>query len=251
MKMATEFLNRSGLPSIAYVKSEGDPDKPAVMFLGGFRSDMQGTKATFLEKTCRDRRQSFVRFDYSGHGQSEGNFKDGTISSWAQDALDILDHKTSGPVILVGSSMGGWIALLIALKRKKRVHGLAGLAAAPDFTKVIESRMSDKQKEAICRQGYFDLDNEYSPEPYPITGKLLQDGRQNALLNDDIDINIPVRLIQGKKDTDVAWQTAEQIKNAIVGTDVEVSLLEDSCHRLSGEMELKLIDRKIIELSGY
>jgi len=249
--MTTEYLTRNKLPSIAYVKSEGDPDKPGVMFLGGFRSDMQGTKATYLEKTCQERGQNFIRFDYSGHGESEGDFKDGTISLWTQDALDILDHKTNGPIILVGSSMGGWIALLLALKRKTRVAGLIGLAAAPDFTRVIESRMSAEHNEAIARQGNFDLDNDYSPDPYPITAKLLEDGRQNALLNDDIDINIPVRLIQGKKDTDVDWETAEHIKQAIAGSDVEVTLLKDSDHRLSGDEELELIDSKIVELSGY
>ena len=245
-----EFLIRDDAPDLAYIKTEATPEMagaPAIMFLGGFRSDMEGTKAIYFEKTCKERGQAYIRFDYRGHGQSKGKFEEACIGEWTQDALDILERCTSGPVILVGSSMGGWIALLIALQQAEHVQAIIGLATAPDFTKWMEAGMSEDQKEFLRVQGYFELLNDYG-NPYIITQKLLEDGRRHSLLDGTININIPVRLIQGMKDADVEWQTAHRIKNAVSGTDVQVFLLEDADHRLSSPKQLEMINGVICDL---
>ena len=245
-----EFLKRDNAPDLAYVSLEST-DKgenlPTLMFLGGFRSDMEGTKALFLEEKCRARGQAFIRFDYRGHGVSEGKFEEACISDWTQDAKDILEHCTKGPVMLVGSSMGGWISLLLALQRPDRIHSFIGLAAAPDFTKIMEAMMSDEQKNALENKGYFDLPNDYDT-PYIITKKLIEDGRQNCLLDKNLKINIPIRLIQGMKDTDVEWQTAHRIKNSILNDDAEVILLENADHRLSTPEDLEILDKTVQSL---
>lgn len=249
----TEFLVRDQAPNLTYVKTEGSKrmdNVPTVMFLGGFRSDMQGTKATYFEQKCKERGQSYIRFDYRGHGESEGEFDEACISDWARDASDILDHCTSGPVVLVGSSMGGWISLLIALQQSERVKAIIGLAAAPDFTTWMEADMNEEQKTSLETKGFFELPNDYDDEPYIITKKLLEDGRENSLLDLSINIDVPVRLIQGMKDADVEWQTAHRIKNAITGEDVEVLLLEEADHRLSEPDQLEIIDSVIASLSG-
>lgn len=241
------YLERTNKPNLAYAKYGGsNKAAPTLMFLGGFRSDMEGTKAIFLENFCKEREIRFVRFDYSGHGVSGGEFTDGCISEWASDAQDILDHCTVGQVMLVGSSMGGWISLLLALKNKARIHSIVGLAAAPDFTKIMEVRMNEQQKALLESQGYFALDNDYSDDPYIITKKLIDDGRSQSLLDSSIDVQCPVRLIQGQKDTDVAWQTAGQIKQSIHHDDVTVILLKDADHRLSSPDQLDIL-RETIE----
>ncbi|HPF78191.1 MAG TPA: alpha/beta hydrolase [Alphaproteobacteria bacterium] len=244
----TEYLKRRNLPDLAFVSTpatQKGAHLPTIMFLGGFRSDMEGTKALFLEEKCRARGQGYIRFDYRGHGQSEGKFEDACISDWTQDALDVLERCTSGPVILVGSSMGGWISLLLALKKPDRVQAMVGLAAAPDFTRIMEERMSNAQKEALNKEGFFELPNDYDDAPYIITRKLIEDGRRNFLLTGDIAINKPVRLIQGMKDADVEWQTAPRIKNALISEDVEVFLLEEADHRLSAPDQLAVLDQVI------
>lgn len=248
--METAFLERPDRPPLAYVRTNGRTDLPTVIFLGGFRSDMQGTKATFLEERCKARAQSYIRFDYSGHGESGGEFEDGTITGWADDAADIIQSLTEGPLVLVGSSMGGWISLLLALRYPSKVIGLVGLAAAPDFTREMAADIDDDQRRMLEEKGYFELENDYSDEPYIITRKLVEDGNSNLLLDKDIVLDIPVRIIQGMKDADVEWQTAHRIKNAITGEDVEVCLIEDGDHRLSGEKELELIDRMVCAVSG-
>lgn len=240
-----KYLKREGKPSLAYVSSAGDKS-PTVMFLGGFRSDMEGTKATFLESKCIEAGHPFIRFDYSGHGVSEGKFEDGCIGDWAEDALAILDELTDEPVVLVGSSMGGWISLLLALKRPDRIHAIVGLAAAPDFTKIMEEKMTSEQREELENKGFFALDNEYSDEPYVITKKLIDDGKEQCLLHSDINIKCPVRLIQGKKDTDVEWRTAEVIQDKLITNDVDVILLDDADHRLSAPEELDVLRQTVI-----
>ena len=240
-----EFLKRDNAPDLAYVKTKTtNHNLPDVVFLGGFRSDMEGTKAMYLEEQCKKRGQGYVRFDYRGHGKSKGVFEEACISEWAQDAQDIIEHCTSDAVILVGSSMGGWISLLTAQK-SDRVTGLIGLAAAPDFTLWMEAGMNEDQKQQLNNEGYFELPNDYDSEPYIITKKLIEDGRQNALLEQEIQIAIPVRLIQGMKDTDVEWQVAHRIKNVITGNDVEVILLENADHRLSTPDELQVLNNTL------
>lgn len=238
---------------IAYVKvpaSAGGAALPTVIFMGGYRSDMEGTKALFLQAQCAARGQDFVRFDYGGHGVSGGAFADGTIGSWTDDALAVIDHLTDGKVILVGSSMGGWISLLCALKRPDRVAGLIGLAAAPDFTREVIERLSDDHKRQLTEKGYFEEPNDYSDEPYIFTQKLLDDGHARCLLDKPINLTIPVRLIQGMRDTDVEWQKAHRIKNAITGDDVEVILLETADHRLSRDEDLVVLGRILADLSA-
>ncbi|MEM9468544.1 MAG: alpha/beta hydrolase [Pseudomonadota bacterium] len=244
MVQTPKILKRETKPDLAYVKTpstETGSHLPTVMFLGGFRSDMEGTKALFLEEKCKKAGQAFIRFDYSGHGVSGGAFEEGCIGDWADDALAILDELTHGPVIFIGSSMGGWISLLLALKRPERVEAIIGLAAAPDFTKIMEQRMSDDQKKKLETDGFFALDNDYSDEPYVITKKLIEDGRAQCLLDETIDIQCPVRLIQGKKDTDVNWKTAEIIQDKLLSEDVDVILLYKADHRLSAPNELVVL----------
>lgn len=245
------YLKRDDAPDLAYIFSEGDPTLPTVMFLTGFRSDMYGTKALYLEEACRKRNQPYIRFDYRGHGRSGGRFEDGTIGLWTQDALDILESLTQGPVVAVGSSLGGWIALNIAQRRADRITGLVGIAAAPDFTRSVRAGLNPEQQSALMRDGYVDLPNDYSDEPYRFTAALLDDGEQYCLLDRAVAISCPVRLIQGMLDDDVEWQTAHRIKNAIVApSDADVFLVEQGDHRLSRPEDLALIDRQVRAVSG-
>lgn len=242
-----DFLKRINAPDLAYLTIKGEK-QPFVMFLGGFRSDMMGTKAQFLEDQCKEMGLPYIRFDYRGHGESGGKFEEACISDWAQDALDILDNCTEGEVILIGSSMGGWISLLVGLQRPERIKAIIGLAAAPDFTKWMEERMTNEQHENLSADGYFELPNEYD-NPYIITQKLLEDGHQNSLLESDIAIECPVRLIQGMKDDAVEWQTAHRIRNALVSKDVEVALIEEADHRLSSPNELHILQNTLNDLT--
>lgn len=243
------YLNRKNKLSLAYHYFEGQSDLPPVVFLGGFRSDMEGTKALYLEKTCKERDQSFLRFDYSGHGQSYGQFEEGFIGQWTGDAHDIITDKISRPAILVGSSMGGWISLLLALNHPSLFYGLIGLAAAPDFTRWIEEGMNAKQKNDLNKNGLFLLENDYG-DPYAISKKLLDDGRKQSILNKNITVNFPVILIQGKKDADVPWQTAEKIKEVFGGKNIEVIYINEGDHRLSSPDELEIINGAILKMNG-
>lgn len=247
-RLPIQFFERKNAPNLVYIKYEGRADLPTVMFLGGFRSDMMGSKASFLEECCRKRDQSYIRFDYSGHGQSQGEFEEGCISDWAQDSEDILIRCTSGEVILVGSSMGGWISLLLAQKGIGNICALIGIAAAPDFTTWMERDMTDVQRKDLEQKGFFALPSDYDT-PYIITKKLIEDGRKNCLLAGDININCPVRLLQGKKDPDVPWETAEKIKAAITGDDVQIFYQDEGNHSLSSPADLALLDDVLTQLS--
>ncbi len=222
---------------------------PGVVFMGGYRSDMEGTKALFLEEECRARGQSYIRFDYGGHGQSGGAFKDGTIGAWLDDALAVIDQLTSGPLILAGSSMGGWISLLCALARPGRIKGVIGLAAAPDFTREVKEKMTDGHRAQMAAKGYFEEPNDYSDEPYIFTQKLLEDGERHCLLDRAVDLAIPVRLIQGKQDADVPWQKAERIRDALTAPDTEVILIETGDHRLSRPEDLGVLAQVLADLN--
>lgn len=252
--MSHSILKRDGKPALAYRKTPAAAGHalPSVLFLPGFRSDMEGTKALYLEEQCKARGQGYIRFDYSGHGLSGGNFTDLVLSDWAEDTLAIFDTQTDGePVVLVGSSMGGWLALLVALQRKERLAGLVGIAAAPDFTHdIYYNKMNQDQRDILDSQGYFDVPNDYSDEPYRLTKALMDDGMKNGLLDKGIDLNCPVRLVQGKLDTDVDWHFAERIKGAISGHDVQVHLVGEGDHRLSRVQDLDLIDRCVRQVSG-
>lgn len=248
--MPLKFLKREGRPDIAYQETKGENAAlPTVVFMGGFRSDMTGSKAEFLHRSCTARGQRYLRFDYSGHGQSGGDFMDGTIGSWLEDSLAVVDTLTQGPLIVAGSSMGGWIALRVALLRKDRVAGLIGLAAAPDFTRDIPKMMTTAQKEDLGSKGYFTEANDYD-SPYIFTKKLLDEAEAHCLLDGPIAIDCPVRLIQGMKDKDVPWQTAHRIANAITAADKKVYLREEGTHGLSNEDDLALLEQCVMELSA-
>ncbi len=241
---------------IAYHKTEGAPDSggPAVLFCGGFMSDMTGSKATTLEGWAAREGRAFVRFDYSGHGASEGAFRDGTVGAWLADALHVLDTLLAGPTILVGSSMGGWIACLIARARPERVAGLIGIAAAPDFTDRLWHReLDDTARKAILDYGFVELFSEYGPDPYVFTKALFDDGRTHFVMDSSLRIDAPVRLIQGTADPDVPWETAKDLAchmQASGSADVEAVIVPAGDHRLSTEADLARLVRVVEEVSA-
>jgi pimeloyl-ACP methyl ester carboxylesterase len=244
----SEILTREDGVTIAYRASAGST--PGVVFLGGFKSDMTGTKATALEAHCRRAGRFFVRFDYMGHGESTGRFEDGTIGRWAEDALAVVDQVTDGSLVLVGSSMGGWIALLCALARPARVAGVVGIAAAPDFTEeLMWGRFSAEAKHALETTGLWREPSEYDPDGYPITMQLIEEGRKHLLLSRAaIAIHVPVRLIHGMKDTSVPWSTAPRLASLLLADDVRVKLIKDGDHRLSREQDLAILFDTVDEL---
>jgi hypothetical protein len=220
---------------------------PGVVFLGGFNSDMTGNKAADLSAFCAATGRAFLRFDYSGHGESGGRFEDGTISRWSADAASVLEALTNGPQVLVGSSMGGWIALLLALRSPQRVAGLIGIAAAPDFTQRVTDGLSEVARAAIDRDGVWHRPSAYGAA-YPITRALLEDGRQHLLLHAPVPLRCPVRLLHGQQDPDVPWELSLRLAAAIAGPDVHVTLVKDGDHRLSRPQDLRLLRRTLAAL---
>lgn len=238
-----ERTGQLGSTPLAYRAISGR--KAGVVFLGGFHSDMTGDKARYLADWCARYEHPFVRFDYSGHGVSGGRFEDGTISQWLQDAETVILALTKGPQVLVGSSMGGWIALLLALRSPERVKGLAGIAPAPDFTEdLMWANFSDAVRIQIMREGSWQRESAYGGA-YPITRNLILDGRRNLLLRNDIPLKCPVRLIHGQADTDVPWRRSLMLAERLASTDVEVTLVKDGDHRLSRPSDLRLLGRAL------
>jgi pimeloyl-ACP methyl ester carboxylesterase len=232
-------LDRSDGKQLAWIRAAGQA--PTVVFLPGYRSDMAGEKATMLAAFCAAHGQAMLRFDYSGHGASDGIFEDGTIGAWAADALTAIDAMTEGPLLLVGSSMGGWIALLTALARPARIAGLIGIAAAPDFTETLMwAAMTPAERTTLLRDGVLHAPSQYG-EPYVITRALIEDGRNRLVLNGPIAIACPVRLLHGQRDPDVPWETALRIAEQITGEDVRITLVKDGDHRLSRPQDLDLL----------
>lgn len=251
--VSAEILARSDGATIAYRRraaAGAGTSLPGLLFLGGFASDMNGTKATALDSFCADRGQAFVRFDYMGHGQSSGRFEDGTIGRWTEDALAVLDALTDGPQILVGSSMGGWVMLNVALVRPFRVAALVGIAAAPDFTDDIWTGMDELQRGRLLAEGRIFLPSEYGAAPYPITRGLIEDGRHHLRLSRPMPISCPVRLLHGMRDTDVPWRKSLAIAERLEAQDVQVTLIKDGDHRLSRDQDLDLLLRTVGRLSG-
>lgn len=234
---------------IAYAASPGRG--PAVVFLGGLRSDMTGTKATFLDGWCRACGRAFLRFDYTGHGASAGRFEDGTIGAWTADALAVLDRLTEGKVVLVGSSMGGWVMLNAALARPDRVAALVGIAAAPDFTEdLLWGRWDEEARATLLIHGVVIEPNPYDPAGYPYTRALIEDGRRHLRLRGPIPLACPVRLLHGQRDDAVPWQTSLRLADRLVAEDVQVTLVKDGDHRLSREADLSLLGRTLGALLG-
>ena len=235
---AAEFLALPDGSAIAYHHSPGST--PGIVFCAGFNSNMQGVKALALEQWCRQQGRQYTRFDYFGHGQSSGCVEQGCIGRWRDDTLAVLDELTSGPQIVVGSSMGGWLMLLVAQERPERVLGLVGLAAAPDFTQRLRSSLTAEQRRQLESIGHADLANCYDDgEPFRIGRLLLEEGDAHLLLDSEISFEGPVRLIQGQRDEDVPWQLALGLAEKISGFDVEVQLVKNGDHRLSEAADLE------------
>ncbi|MDP6343839.1 MAG: alpha/beta hydrolase [Alphaproteobacteria bacterium] len=231
------ILNRADGTAIAYHHHPGKG--PGVIFCGGFMSDMTGTKATALEAACAKAGRSYTRFDYRGHGQSSGRFEDGTIGLWADDAVAVLDQATQGPQVVVGSSMGGWIMLLMARARPERIAGLVGIAPAPDFVLRMWQDYPEEIRQTLRRDGVYRAPSEYSDEPYAITMRLIEEGRQNLVLQEPLAVDCPVRILHGMQDPDVPWRQSLEIVELLQGDDIAVTFVKNGDHRLSepGDIE--------------
>ena len=242
-----EFLDTPAGRRIAYRRSPGAG--PAVVFLGGFVSDMEGTKAVHLEGWAAARGQAFLRFDYSGHGASSGAFDEGSIGDWAADAMAVLDALVEGPAVLVGSSMGGWIALLIARARPERVAAMVTIAAAPDFTEdLMWAGFSDAERDAILEEGGIRIPSDYGA-PYVITRRLIEDGRDNLVLRGPLALPFPVRMLQGTADPEVPMATALALLAHAEGPDLRLTLVRDADHRFSTPACLDLIAAAVADVS--
>lgn len=240
------YLDAPSGRRIAYVKTDGRA--PGVVFLGGFMSDMTGTKAVHLEEWAEKSGQAFLRFDYSGHGQSSEEFSDGCISDWAEDARTAIERLTAGPQVLVGSSMGGWIALLCATAISGRVAGLVTIAAAPDFTEdSMWAGFDDAQRATLLAEGQIRLPSDYD-EPYTITRKLIEDGRENLVLRSPLNLKVPVRMLQGTADQDVDMSVATRLLQHVEGEDIELCLVKGADHRFSNEGCLRKIEKELAEV---
>ena len=241
-----EFLDTPQRRKIAYEKTEGAG--PCVVFLGGLKSDMDGTKAIHLEDWALAKGRAFLRFDYSGHGSSSGTFTDGCIGDWAQDTAAVLNALTDGPLLLVGSSMGGWQALLAAKRMPERIMGMVTIAAAPDFTEdSMWAGFSDAQKTELEEQGQVALPSDYG-EPYIITKRMIEDGRAQLVLREDLELPFPVRFLQGTADTDVDMSVALRLLHRASGSDMRLTLVDGADHRFSDNACLALIERSVEEV---
>ena len=228
---------------IAFHQTPGDG--PGVVFLGGLKSDMEGSKALHLEAWAKRTGRAFLRFDYSGHGESSGQFTDGCIGDWAEDAEAAILTLTEGPQVLVGSSMGGWQALLFTRRHPDQVAGLVGIAAAPDFTEDgMWDSWSDAQKAEMAETGQVALPSDYG-EPYIITKRMIEDGRQQLVLRSPLVIKAPVRLLQGTADEDVDMSVALRLLAHMDGPDIRLELVKGADHRFSDEYCLSRIETAI------
>ncbi len=242
----TEFLEGPQGRRIAYNRVEGAG--AGVLFLGGFKSDMQGTKAVFLEEWARATGRSFLRFDYSGHGESDGAFEEGAIGDWLADAQAVLSALTEGPQILVGSSMGGWISLLLARAMPERVAGLVTIAAAPDFTeRGFWAEFSDLERAKLLREGRILRPSDYG-EPYVITRRLIEEGRAHLVMEAPLPLSFPVRFLQGTADRDVPASWATDLLAHAQGSDMRLLLVKGADHRFSTPECLGLIGEAVEEL---
>jgi len=222
---------------------------PGVVFLGGFRSDMTGTKACALAAWAAAQGRAFLRFDYSGHGVSGGAFEDGCIGDWLADARAVL-ALAEGPQVLVGSSMGGWLALLLAREAPERVAGLVTIAAAPDFTEDIWAGFGADQRAALLREGRVALGSDYSDDPDVITRRLIEDGRRHLLLRAPLHLPMPVRMLQGTADADVPQAVALRLLDHAEGPDMRLTLVKGADHRFSTPACLRLIEAAVAAVAA-
>ncbi|KAA3626451.1 MAG: alpha/beta hydrolase [Proteobacteria bacterium] len=216
------------------------------MFLGGYHSEMTGTKGEWLADYCRRTGRAYLRLDYSGHGLSGGDFADGTIGGWCRDALTVMERRVSGPCILVGSSMGGWIMLLVARELGDRVRGMVGIAAAPDFTRdLMWNAFDSSTRQRLETEGIVYLESDYDDTKIPVRREFIEDGNRHLLLDAPIPIRCPVHLLHGRKDPDVPWQTAERLMEGLESEAVTVSYFKDGDHRLSEPRYLEFLGRAL------
>ena len=242
----SSYLDTNDGRRIAYHQSHGNG--PGVVFLGGFMSDMQGTKAVHLEAQALAGGHAFLRFDYSGHGASSGAFTDGCISDWAADAMAVIEALTQGPQILVGSSMGGWIALLIARMMPDRIAGLVTIAAAPDFTEdSMWAGFTAAQRAELMEAGQISLPSDYDA-PYTITRNLIEDGRKNLVLKSPLDLPFIVRFLQGTADSDVNMSVALSLLDHASSLNMRLTMVAGADHRFSDVACLGLLDDSITEV---
>ncbi len=215
---------------------------PTLVFLPGYMSDMDGGKATTLYLRAKETGQACLLLDYSGCGSSEGEFADGSLSIWRDEVLALIKAHVDGPVIVIGSSMGGWLMLLVAQSLSKQLAGVIGIAAAPDFS---NWGFTSEQKAALAKGETVFEDNPYGPEPTPTYAKFWQDAEAHRLLDKPIEINAPVRLLHGQRDADVPWDISMQIARQLRSDDVQVSLVKDGDHRLSRDQDIELLLRTV------
>lgn len=242
--MSQTFTNANGL-KLAYRQTRGSG--PTLVFLPGYMSDMAGGKACAVFDWAEANGRSCLLLDYAGCGESEGDFAEQTLSGWRDDVLAMIGALVEGPVVLVGSSMGGWLMLLVGLVLGERLAGLVGIAAAPDFTRW---GFTDEQRETIRRDGVLMQDNPYGPEATPTWRGLYDDGAANELLDGDIAIDCPVRLLHGQADADVPWKLSPKLAEKLNSTDVRVTLIKDGDHRLSRPEDVTLLIAAVAELSA-
>jgi len=245
--IALEILNTTGFlgspgETLAYKRNAADAlhkNAPTLIWCGGLKSDMEGGKATHLQDWAIEQGRAFIRFDYYGHGESSGDFEKAGIGRWAQDTAQVIDDLAEGDVILIGSSMGGWAALLAALERPARIVGLVLIAPAPDFTGSLmwDGFSKDIQNE-IMTQGVYYEPSEYG-EPMPISKMLIEDGQENLILDKPIPFSGPVRILQGMQDPDVPYKHAMKLIDTITSEDLEITLVKSGDHRLSNPIDLK------------
>ncbi|XP_063309239.1 palmitoyl-protein thioesterase ABHD10, mitochondrial [Pelobates fuscus] len=247
LKSSVLYLTRQDLPKLAYQKLKGK--SPGVIFLPGYASDMNAQKALALEEFCKSLGHSFVRFDYTGCGSSEGNIKDGTIGKWKKDVLSVLDNVSEGPQILVGSSMGGWLMLLAAIARPEKIAALVGVAPAADHFVTLFNQLPLEEKRAVEEKGEWKMPSRYNEEGfYSIPYSLIKEAGNHCLLNSPIPITSPVRLIHGMKDEDVPWHVSMQIADSVLSTDVDIILRKHGLHRMSEKDDIKLLVYTIDDL---
>ncbi|WP_386170582.1 alpha/beta hydrolase [Sulfitobacter pontiacus] len=233
---------------LAYHKTEGAG--PCVVFLGGLKSDMMGTKAVFLEDWAKREGRAFLRFDYSGHGESSGAFTDGCIGDWAEDTLAAVEALTEGPILPVGSSMGGWQSLLLVRAQPARIAGLVTIAAAPDFTEDgYWASFTETQKQTLAETGQVELPSDYM-EPYIITRRMIEDGRAQLVLRDPLHLPFPTRFLQGTADTAVSVATAVRLLEHAQGPDMRLQLVKDADHRFSDDRCLDLLIQAVEEVAA-
>ncbi len=245
--MSMQFLTTPSGHRIAYFASAGEG--AAVMFCPGYRSDMHSTKATALAEFCAEGNIPLIRFDYFAHGKSEGDFKEFTIGSAMEAALAVLDHVAPERVILVGSSMGAWVALATALERKGTVKALIGVASAPDFTeKLMYARMTPEQRRELHDAGLIWAHSEFTDSDYPITLNFIEEARTHLLLDDIIGLEIPIHLLHGQADVDVPWETSLQLADKLMSDEVKVTLIKDGDHRLNRPEDLQLMTDALVRM---